>query len=159
MDVLETLRQHAIRPSSQRVAIASYILTATNHPSAEQVWEHARRSARVLSRATVYSTLSLFAQKKLIRAFVVDGRTVFDPNVDRHHHLVDEGGRIHDVPWMTLRAAEAGSVGSWDVEEYHVVLRGRRKRATRGVPPRASASARKRRARSEREREATDRDE
>jgi len=129
VDVFKVLRQHSIRPSSQRVAVASYVLSTTEHPSAEQVWRRARRSARVLSRATVYNALNLFERKGLLRAFVLaEGRMVFDPNVERHHHLIDERGRIHDVPWTAVRVAEVRSVGAWDIEEYQVVLHGRRRR-------------------------------
>lgn len=143
MDVLDVLRRHSIRPSSQRVAIASYVLSTTEHPSADQVWERARRSARVLSRATVYNTLDLFQRKGLVRAFVLaEGRIVFDPNVERHHHLIDERGRVHDVAWDAVKVAEVRSVGDWDIREYQVVLRGRRRRATGAG--RASAGGRRR---------------
>lgn len=126
--MLDVLRRHSIRPSAQRIAVASFVLSTTEHPSAEQVWERARRSVAVLSRATVYNTLNLFERKGLIRAVVLaEGRIVFDPNVERHHHLIDERGGIHDVPWGAIEVPELRAVGDWDVTEYQMVLHGRRR--------------------------------
>lgn len=147
--MLEILRHRSIRPSSQRVAIASYVLSTTEHPSAEQVWERARRSARVLSRATVYNTLNLFVRKRLLRAFILaEGRVVFDPNVKRHHHLIDEQDRIHDVPWTAVKVAEVRSVGDWDIGEYQVVLHGRKRRTSGTRRTRSNGGSRTRESKS-----------
>lgn len=149
MDVLEVLRHHSIRPSSQRVAVARYVLSTTEHPSAEQVWDRARRSGRVISRATVYNTLNLFVRKRLLRAFILaEGRVVFDPNVERHHHLIDEHGRIHDVPWTAVKVADVRSVGDWDIGEYQVVLHGRRRRTNGTRRTRTNGSSRARESKS-----------
>lgn len=129
VDSVETLRRHMIRPSTQRLAVADYVLSATDHPSAEQVWERARKKAKVLSRATVYNTLNLFVERGLLRSFLVGGRVVFDPNVERHHHLIDESGRVHDVPWEAIRVADLRSVSDWHVRDYQLVMRGTRRRS------------------------------
>ncbi len=60
-----------------------------------------RKRFPMVSRATVYNTLNLFVEKRLLRAFVLaPGRIVFDPKTDAHHHFIDERtGEIMDVPW------------------------------------------------------------
>jgi Fur family iron response transcriptional regulator len=43
-----------------------------------------------VSKATIYNTLNLFVEKKLIREVIVDPNKIFyDPNTGRHHHLYD----------------------------------------------------------------------
>jgi len=127
-DVLELLREHDIQPSAQRVAVASYALTTADHPSADEVWERVRRTFPMVSRATVYNTLNLFVDKGLLQALVLaEGKVVFDPKVDRHHHFVDEDtGAIHDVPWEALQVKNVEGLRGFDVRAYQVVLRGRK---------------------------------
>lgn len=128
-DPAELLRAHGIQPSAQRVAVAEVVLGATDHPSAEQVFRKARKRLPVLSRATVYNTLNLFVAQGLLRALTLaEGRVVFDPKVEPHHHFIEEGtGRIHDVPWSALRVSQVDPLDGFDVREYQVVLRGKRR--------------------------------
>lgn len=127
-ETLEALRAQGIQPSAQRVAVAEFVLRSSAHPSADQVWVHARRSLPVLSRATVYNTLNLFVKAGLLRQHVLaEGRVVFDPRTDRHHHFIDEEtGAIHDVPWEALDVRNMGSLAGFEVRDYQVVMRGRR---------------------------------
>jgi Fe2+ or Zn2+ uptake regulation protein len=132
-DTAELLREHDIQPSAQRVAIAEYVLRTQDHPSAEQVFARVRGGFPVLSRATVYNTLNLFVEKGLLQALALaEGRIVFDPKTDRHHHLIDdETGTIHDIPWDSLAVSNVEAVSGFEVSSYQVVMRGRRQRGRR----------------------------
>jgi Fur family iron response transcriptional regulator len=126
--VIKLLRDRGIQPSAQRVAVAQYALTTEDHPSADQVWARVRKSFPMISRATVYNTLNLFVAKGLLQPLVLsEGKVVFDPKVDRHHHFIDEDtGSIHDVPWQALEVRNIQALRGYDVRQYQVVLRGRR---------------------------------
>ncbi|HYK99768.1 MAG TPA: transcriptional repressor [Steroidobacteraceae bacterium] len=89
-----------IRPTAQRVRIASVLLSAPQHLSAEQILANLRASGARVSKATVYNTLNLFASHGLIRQLSVDGsRAWFDSNVDPHYHFHDlASGALIDVP-------------------------------------------------------------
>jgi Fur family iron response transcriptional regulator len=128
-DLAALLRAHGIQPSAQRLAVADYVLDTVEHPSADQVFARVRAVAPGLSRATVYNTLNLFVGKGLLRSMALDGgRVLFDPNVEPHHHFVDEAtGAIHDVPWDALEVSRVGALKGLDVREVQVVLRGRRR--------------------------------
>jgi Fe2+ or Zn2+ uptake regulation protein len=127
-DVVTVLRDHGIQPSAQRVAVARYVLRTDEHPSADQVWARVRRHLPILSRATVYNTLNLFVRKGLLQELVLaEGKVIFDPKVERHHHFVDQAtGSIHDVPWEAVRVSNVEGLPGLDVREYQVVMRGRR---------------------------------
>jgi len=122
------LRDHGVQPSAQRLAVAEYVLATSDHPSADQVWAVVKKRMPVLSRATVYNTLHLFVDKGLLRQYVLaEGRIVFDPKVEAHHHLIDDAtGTIHDVPWDALRVSNVEGLSGFKVREYQVVLRGQR---------------------------------
>jgi Fur family iron response transcriptional regulator len=128
-DLATLLRSHGIQPSAQRLAVAGYVLDTVDHPSADQVFARVRATSPGLSRATVYNTLNLFVGKGLLRSMTLDGgRVLFDPNVEPHHHFVDEAtGAIHDVPWSALEVSRVGGLKGLDVREVQVVLRGRRR--------------------------------
>ena len=129
-DEADRLRDHGINPSAQRVAVAEYILHTNEHPSADDVWARVKKRFPMVSRATVYNTLNLFVDKGLIRQFVLtEGRVVFDPNVDNHHHFIDEETEtIYDVPWDAIEVSDVAKLRGFDVREYQVVMRGRRRR-------------------------------
>jgi Fe2+ or Zn2+ uptake regulation protein len=122
-----------IQPSAQRLAVADYVLFTDEHPSAEQVLARARKSVPMLSRATVYNTLNLLVAKGLLRQLTLaEGRVIFDPKMERHHHFVDEvTGRIHDVAWDALEVRRVERLRDFSVSDYQVVLVGRTKRAAR----------------------------
>lgn len=122
----QRLEQHDVRPSAQRVAIASYVLGTEDHPSADEVWNRVKESFPMVSRATVYNTLQLFTDKGLVKQLVLaEGRQVFDPNVEPHHHFIDdETGEIRDIPWGALRVGKIEQLDGVDVREYMVVVRG-----------------------------------
>jgi Fe2+ or Zn2+ uptake regulation protein len=132
-DESSVLRDHGINPSAQRVAVAQYVLYTDEHPSADEVWTRVRQRFPCVSRATVYNTLNLFVEKGLLRQFVLtEGRIVFDPNTDDHHHFIDEdSGEIHDVPWDAVKVSDVSRLAGFEVREYQVVMRGRRTRKSK----------------------------
>lgn len=129
--LIETLRGHGIQPTAQRLAVARFVLDTSAHPTADEVWDKVRQRSPTLSRATVYNTLNLFVEKGLLRMQAVrEGAVVFDPLVARHHHLIDaETGEIHDVPWDAVRVSGEKSLSEFEVDEYQVVMRGRKRRS------------------------------
>jgi Fe2+ or Zn2+ uptake regulation protein len=125
--VIEKLRSHGVSPSAQRLAVAEHVLVTDAHPSADEVFTAVRRGFPMISRATVYNTLNLFVAKGLLRELVLaEGRVVFDPKVDAHHHFVDEDtGAIRDIPWEKLKVDGVDGLSGVDVREYQVVVRGK----------------------------------
>jgi Fur family iron response transcriptional regulator len=129
-DVTTTLREHGIQPSAQRVAVADYVLHTTEHPSADLVFRRVAGRVPYISRATVYNTLNLFVDKGLLRSLnIAEDCVVFDPKVETHHHFIDEEtGTIHDIPWDKVQVCNIERLRGFDVHDYQVVMRGRRRR-------------------------------
>ena len=129
LDVAGILRRSGVHPSAQRVAVAEYVLGTDEHPSADEVWARVKRRFPMISRATVYNTLHLFEKKGLIKGLsIAEGKMVFDPMMEPHHHFVDEAtGRIYDLPWKSLEVKNVGALQGYSVDSYQVVLRGRKK--------------------------------
>ena len=129
-DIYEILRSAGVRPTPQRVAVARYVLGTDSHPTADEVLAKARRECPTLSRATVYNTLTRLAAHGLVRPQTIrEGVVVFDAHTERHHHFVDEAtGKIYDVPWEALSVSGEKRLRGYEVKDYQVVMRGRRRR-------------------------------
>jgi Fur family transcriptional regulator, iron response regulator len=99
-DPARQLTRAGIRPTAQRARIAALLLSDRHHLSAEQILAHLRTEGARVSKATVYNTLNLFAERGLIRQLAVDSeRSWFDSNVEPHYHFHDAAtGELTDVP-------------------------------------------------------------
>ena len=94
------LRAHGINPTQQRIEIAQVLLARMQHLSAEQVLSEVNKGRALVSKATVYNTLGLFARKGLVREVIVDpSRVFYDSNVSAHHHFFNiDTGSLADIP-------------------------------------------------------------
>lgn len=129
----EKLQNAGIQPSAQRVAVADYVLSTHEHPSADLVWKRVKEKFPWISRATVYNTLNLFVEKKLLqRLNIAEDSVVFDPIIENHHHFIDEKtGTIHDVPFEKVQVCNLESLRGYEIHDYQVVMRGTVKPASR----------------------------
>lgn len=98
-DVADLLRRHDINPTHQRIEIAYALFSRGEHVSADQVLAAVNGRHSETSKATVYNTLKLFLEKKLVREVIVDPSKVFyDPNTEPHHHLYNvDTGELADI--------------------------------------------------------------
>lgn len=97
--LVELLRERGINPTHQRIEIAHALFSRREHLSADQIMSAVNERHSETSKATVYNTLNLFLEKKLIREVIVDPSKVFyDPNTDPHHHFYDVVmGQLTDI--------------------------------------------------------------
>jgi Fur family iron response transcriptional regulator len=95
------LREAGLRPTRQRVALASLLYAkGDRHLTVEELHAEAQDSGIDVSLATVYNTLHQFTEARMIRVLAVEGsRTYFDTNVSDHHHFFVEGrNEVLDIP-------------------------------------------------------------
>ena len=125
------LRAAGIPVTLQRLEIARVLLPRPVHMSAEQVLHAVRATVPETSRATVYNTLKLFREKKLVKELIVDpDRVVFDSNTDPHYHLYDvTTGELTDVSADELQVVGVPQLRpDIELEEVDVIIRVRGKR-------------------------------
>jgi Fur family iron response transcriptional regulator len=101
----DLLRGLGINPTHQRVEIAHAIFSRGEHLSADQILALVNDRASETSKATVYNTLNLFLEKKLVREVIVDPSKVFyDPNTEPHHHFYNvDTGELTDIDARDIR--------------------------------------------------------
>ncbi len=125
---MDILRRHGIQATPQRIAVAAFVLNTDTHPTADEVWTRVRESCPTISRATVYNTLNLFAEKGLLRPQPIrEGGMLFDARVEPHHHFIDdETGRVYDVARDAVTVTPR-TLDGFEVREYQVIMRGKRR--------------------------------
>lgn len=99
-DIRSTLEAHGIQATSQRLRVAELLFAREQHLTADQVLAALRAANVRISKATVYNTLNLFAERGLLRVLSVNSeRCCFDSNASPHHHiLVEDTGELIDLP-------------------------------------------------------------
>ncbi|MFK5914762.1 MAG: Fur family transcriptional regulator [Woeseiaceae bacterium] len=104
-EIINKLKASGLTPTSQRIDIAQILFARPQHVSAEQVLEMVNNEgAATASKATVYNTLGVFADKGLIKEVIVDPSKVFyDSNVTHHFHFYNtDTGSLTDIPADTI---------------------------------------------------------
>jgi Fur family iron response transcriptional regulator len=98
-EVVKLLKSYDISPTRQRVEIAEFLFKKQQHLSAENILEGVNEKGHRVSRATVYNSMGLFANKGLIREVLIDRERVFyDSNNSLHHHIYNmDTGELMDV--------------------------------------------------------------
>ncbi len=99
-DIAARLRQHGLRPTRQRIRLASLLLDGQDrHVSPDDVYDKLKRSPDKMSRGTVYNTLRQFCDAGLVSEVHGGGDTlVYDTNLHEHHHFLNvDTGELTDI--------------------------------------------------------------
>ena len=121
VDLTSALRQEGLRITPQRVAILEYLLKTVDHPSAEYIHKVIQKKHPMVSLSTVYKTLDLLKEKKLVNEIEVDGEARFDAHIEFHINLVCMNcGKIDDVDEESLIEIQSRAAKK---SKYHI-LRG-----------------------------------
>mgnify|MGYP003429594140 CR=1 FL=1 len=96
----QTLQNAGIRPSLQRIAIYAYMCEHPVHPDVETVYDDLYPIYPTLSKTTVYNTLKLFEENKIVRSIKIeDDKLRFDADMSEHVHFkCTKCGKIFDIP-------------------------------------------------------------
>jgi Fur family ferric uptake transcriptional regulator len=104
----------------QRRVILEELRKLTSHPTADEVYEMARRRLPRISLGTVYRNLEILSECSMIQKLEWGGtQKRFDGNVGNHYHVRCMGcGSIEDVPMEPLTAPENAVRG---MSEYEII--------------------------------------
>ena len=124
---IQTLfEQHGILPTPQRIEVAEILLEKPQHLSAEQILERLRDAGSKVSKATVYNTLNLFAQRGVVKECMVDPvRKFYDSATHPHHHFYNvDTGELHDIPDEQVRFSDLPELpAGTESESVEVLIR------------------------------------
>lgn len=124
------LNEAGVSATAQRIAICRFVLCEADHPTAEKVKDWVDHNFPKMSMATVYNTLGILVKAGLLQELKLPhiGSAVYDSNLDRHYHFVDEkSGQVLDVDPSKVKIS-LDLDDHFDVREMEVVLRGTKRK-------------------------------
>jgi Fur family peroxide stress response transcriptional regulator len=124
----ELCRQTGLKLTHQRMQILRFLAEATDHPTAERLYQRVREKIPTISLDTVYRTLATFDRLGLIQKLHgIGAQTHYDPALFPHHHFVCMAcGHIEDVEWAPFdQLPNPPGADAWgEIYDKQVVLRG-----------------------------------
>ncbi len=128
---LAMLRERALRPTRQRVALMRLLFGAGDrHVGAEQLRAEATAAEGRIPLATIYNSLRQFVEAGLLREVATIGtRCIFDTRIDPHHHflLVETGEMIDVAPAAVEISRLPEPPEGMEIESCEVIVRLRRR--------------------------------
>lgn len=115
------LRDHAIRPSYQRVQIYKYLKENPTHPTVETIYHDLHPQIPTFSKTTVYNTMKLFMDKGLASAITIEeGETRYDANTQTHGHFKCRScGSVYDFFFEKEEVTAPPVPEGFSLEEIH----------------------------------------
>lgn len=95
----DLLNKYHLRKTIQRTLILQYLLSNSNHPRADQIFQYLKDQNLNISLATIYKNLNQLLSLHIIKAINdSDGFTHYDLNNTPHYHLIcRQCGSILDI--------------------------------------------------------------
>ena len=85
----DTLRNHGMKITPQRLMIFKILENNTSHPSAEEIFKRVKKIYPTVSFTTIYKTLETLKDIGEVQELIIDeDRKHYDPNTEAHHHII-----------------------------------------------------------------------
>lgn len=106
--IVDSLREQGLRITPQRIAIVDYVINTEEHPSADQIYNVVKKKYPMVSLSTVYKTLDLMREKRLVQEIQINHETRYDGHIDDHINLICiKCGKIEDVDEDTISSIQS----------------------------------------------------
>jgi Fur family transcriptional regulator, iron response regulator len=128
--IINELAARGLKPTEQRIRVASVLMSAPKHLTAEQILAAVQQTGERVSKATVYNTLKVLAEHRLVRQIHLDPeRSVYDSTRAPHHHFHDlETGELRDIHPDDIQFSRFPALPEgMEAEGIEVVIRLRKK--------------------------------
>ena len=128
--MIQTLKEYGHRPTPQRLMILSALRHSEDHITAAEVLEQVKESYSYIDLSTVYRTLDMLKQIRLVSETNLGSGTYAYEwlGQDRHHHLVCnacEGIALLDHEFLQTLGVNISKSYGFEANMDHIVLFGR----------------------------------
>ena len=103
-DFKHACREAGLRLTHQRLEVYREVALATDHPTAEALYQRLHDAFPMMSLDTIYRTLTTFVKHGLIKKVdTIESLARFEVTDKQHHHLICSRCReIMDFQWTTI---------------------------------------------------------
>ena len=119
--IVKILRDKGISPSVQRVSILNYLRAHNTHPTVEEIYRDLSKEIPTLSKTTIYNTLILFSEAKIIQNFETDDNIMhYDGFTEQHAHFKCRNcGKIFDMPFPEMEKSNLDGFNIDDIKLFY----------------------------------------
>ncbi len=123
--IAELLINHEIKPSYPRIQIYKYLYTRKDHPTVDCIYNNLIGEIPTLSKTTVYNTLSLFIDAKLVNSLNLDeNEKRYEIIIHNHSHFkCEKCNKIYDIPYDDIDLLPKEFEG-FKINEKQIFLKG-----------------------------------
>jgi Fe2+ or Zn2+ uptake regulation protein len=127
LELQRSLETSGFRTTRQRKEVFDVVAGSYDHPTADEIFERAKKRMPEISFATVYNCLSVLVRCGLVRQVTLDrSPTRFCPNMREHcHFFCEECGQVTDIDLPSNAAMEQVPLPTgFKVATFDISLRG-----------------------------------
>ncbi len=131
-EISRTLLSKGLKVTPQRIAVLEAIKRLNNHPSAEHIIEHIRKTHPNIATGTVYKVLDVLTDNGLVKRVKTERDIMrYDAVMEKHHHLYcAESDRIEDyndeqLDKMLEDYFEKRGIPNFNIEDIKVQIMGK----------------------------------
>jgi len=114
------------RHSKQRQLILGIVQNAADHPTADRIFQIARKQMPTISLGTVYRNLQLLSETGLISSIRLDDKSIhYDRSCASHFHFVcRKCHHVEDIPPDSKTTQQLHALTDHQVDNVHLQLYG-----------------------------------
>jgi Fur family peroxide stress response transcriptional regulator len=102
-DIQALLKEHGIDVTPERIAVAELLLAKPVHTTPRALHEIIKERFPSITLDAVALVLADFEKKGLLKTCRINGATVFDSNLQKHHHAACmQCGKVIDLPPLEI---------------------------------------------------------
>ncbi|MCF6270420.1 MAG: transcriptional repressor [Melioribacteraceae bacterium] len=124
-EITKLLQEAGVSPSIQRIKILQFISVNEKHSSVDKIYQDLVSEIPTLSKTTVYNTLALFVEKKIINSITIDNTEIlYEQSQKPHAHF--QCNVCNNVIDIDLSSSLYGikKIENHKVEKVNIHLRG-----------------------------------
>ena len=124
-DIIKILKDKDITPSYTRIKVYDYLSKDKIHPTVDEIFIDLVQLLPSLSKTTVYNTLKIFVEKKLVKAVnLYDNKMRYELIRSSHGHFkCDLCSNIYDIP-MEISVNLPDELEGTIINESHHLMTG-----------------------------------
>lgn len=124
-ELIKKLEEKGIQASYQRMKIFEFLVKNRIHPTVEDIYRSLTPKIPTLSKTTIYNTLKILVDKKLISQVTIEEKEVrYDYFEELHLHFkCKKCGELYDI-FHKCDLLNEEELDGHLVDEHHLYLRG-----------------------------------
>ncbi len=124
-NISKMLQEKGVSPSIQRIKIMQFIVDNEHHSSVDSIYQELIHEIPTLSKTTVYNTLALFVEKRIINSITIDNTEIlYEQTQKPHAHFqCNVCKNIFDIE-LDSKLYGISEIENHKVEKVNIHLRG-----------------------------------